>query len=140
MQTLTDIELAYALISPLLPDNASLTIEATTNKLLYKYLFRAYYTSKSSGRTFCVLAKGNTLPFCDDQLLKYYSTQLILDRNQQRLEFSKRAYFEKQARQADFLFERPKENILVSTKAIKSDRLEYGTLHTNNKELQHESL
>lgn len=93
----------FLLFAPFLPENTDLTIEETTISFMPKYIYRLMYTSKSSGRTMCMVAKGDTLPAEDGDCLKFYLRQLVLTPNESAREFSRLYFYERRARQDAFL-------------------------------------
>lgn len=119
------LEKALHLFDGYLPDNTKLTIESTDGHLIAKYIFRLQYTSKNSGRTMCMIAKGDNLPEEHGHLFDFYLRQLVLSPAEIGREFSRIAWLEKRARQDAFLSAGKLDNIRVSEDLNLKDRLNY---------------
>lgn len=125
---MSDISIALELFQKYIPANTTLTIEETDSHLIYRYIFRLTYTSKSSGRTMCMIAKGEALPAEEGDLMYFYLRQLILTPAEQGREFSRLYFLERRARQEGFLRDgstgQGERGSLVYDKAAKRDRME----------------
>lgn len=100
------IETALRLFDGYLPTNTILTIEETNcaYKGAYKYIYRLTYTSERSGRQLTIMAKGDNLALVHDGVFSYYLHQLVLSPQEIRLKFNRIAFFERRAKQEQFLF------------------------------------
>lgn len=119
------IERAISLYDGHLPENTILTIEHYVCKVSSDYVFRLQYTSQTSGRTMCIVAKGSTLPTEQDDIFKFYLRQLVLSPKEVAREFSRIAFMEKRARQDQFLALGKLGNPRVSDKQSHKDSLGY---------------
>ena len=123
-----DIERAYELFKPYLPEGTTLHIEQTDGKLIAKYIYRLTYTSVKSGRKLTILSKGDSLPTEDDACLKFYLRQIVLDKKEIAAEFNRVYLRERYARQDAWLFSGGKSrgnSVMVIDGIGKSDSLEF---------------
>lgn len=129
-----EIALAESLFAPYLPNNSTLSIEVNDATFGEKYLYRLTYYSEKSGRTICIVAKGDSLPTCDsDGCLMFYKRQLVLTPSQVAHTFHRQYLFDRNAKRQKFLFEegRPKAKrgiTIVDTEA-KKDYLPFEQQH-----------
>lgn len=87
-----------------LPPHTKIQIERARIKNHLHYIYRLQYTSKASGRTMCVIAKGDTLPLKRDDLYMFYLRQIVLTPKEAAREFSRLYFLERRAKQDEFLF------------------------------------
>lgn len=114
---------ALALFGGYIPAGTVLTIEETNSHIIAKYIVRLKYVSKKSGRTMCMMAKGDSLPTCPGPLLDFYLRQIVLTPTEAAREFSTLYFFERRSRQEAFLFS--KDNVRVSEASSQGDRLSF---------------
>jgi hypothetical protein len=114
-----------------MPKNVQVSIEETHCRTMHRFIYRAIYTSPTSGRTMCVTAKGDSLPIGHDDIFRFYLRQLTLEPSEVRLEFSRIYFMERRAKQDEWLF--GSGNNRVAGKAAKgedgamiADSLKYG--------------
>lgn len=100
---MTPIEQAIELFTEYLPPRTVLTIEETNVRFMPKYIYRLQYTSKKSGRTMCMVCKGDSLPKTTDETFHFYRRQLTLTPTEVAREFSRIYYLERRAKQEAFL-------------------------------------
>jgi hypothetical protein len=120
---MSGIETALALFEGMLPESTTLTIEqhpSLVKSYPYMYVFRCEYTSKSSGRTMTVMAKGQSLPAERDNSFYFYLHQLTLTPAETAREFSRLYFLERRARQ-DAWNSGESGNIRVSGKSLLKD-------------------
>lgn len=121
---------AIALMNPHIPKGTTLTIEEHSVNNRPYYVYRLMYTSQRSGKQWCSTAKGDKLVGEDGDLMRFYLLQLIVDPKELPLKFSQLAWFEKRARQVEWMSNGHtridgKDAYLVSKKEDRKDNLGY---------------
>lgn len=99
----TDIEQATALFSEYIPPNTTISIEQYDSRCSYRYVIRLKYTSEKSGRTICMVAKGDRLPVQADDTMLFYLRQIVLTPKEISREFNRVYFLERRAKQDYFL-------------------------------------
>lgn len=133
-EQLSDIVLLF---DGYMPENTKICFEELQINGLHKYIIRATYTSKSSGRQMCIVAKGDELPHGHDQVFFFYLRQLVLTPQEIRTKFSRLYFLERRARQEQFLF--GGKNTRVATENMVKDTLSFDE-YTQNAEYQLDSM
>lgn len=103
-----------------IPDNTTLKIERSSINNYHMYVYRLTYISKKSGRTMCMVAKGDSIPFSRDRLFDFYLRQLTLSPTEAAREFSRLYFLERRARQDEFLFNAGKTSAGLADQAKNS--------------------
>ncbi len=106
-----------------IPEYTKLAIEKYDDALPPKYVLRLTYTSKTSGRTMCQVAKGDRLPTTHDALYYFYLRQIVLTPTEVAREFSTLYFRERRAKQDAFLA--GDRSVTVSDKTARKDKLSY---------------